>query len=136
MGGINNKESNHVYEHKRPGKNNYYIDIENNGIYWRGMKIPEIDSLSFTDNGNGYGHDNKNSYYKGRVIGKSQGFINLSKGYAKNSKHIFFQGYKIIGADIKSFNVSSSGVAKDKKYIYVNGIIEKRRKPKIKPNDQ
>lgn len=115
------------YEHKRPGKNNYIINIDN--VYWRGIKVEGSDSKTFIDAKNGYGTDAKFIYYKGRMIGRNVSFKNLFGGYAENSKYVFYQGY-IINADPKTFVVIKDGEyirGRDKNYTFINGTGKLRK---------
>jgi hypothetical protein len=54
------------YIKQLPGQKVYKIDF--NVVYWRGERVNEADGKTFTDNGNGYGEDKKNSYYNGYTI--------------------------------------------------------------------
>ena len=80
------------YNKQRPGKNIYFID--NKYVYWRGKKVNYANGLKFTDYGYGYG---------------------------KDDKHIFYMGYILHDADLKSFKVLRNKLAIDKNFKYKNG---------------
>ncbi len=114
------------YIKRCPGKNEY--KIYKHKVYWRGEVVYEANGKYFLDLYYGYGKDSKNIFYKGFKLKTHDTlyFQVLTNKYAKNKENVFYRGIIIPLANIDSFKVSKNGIASDKYHIYNKGI-------KVKP---
>jgi len=137
MGTIFSNDEQYIPKYKQtdytkicPGKNVYKID--NKTVYWRGDKVEGANGIDFIDFGRGYAKDTKYIFYKGFKLTISGKFKLLSNKYAKDEDNVYYRGIKIPLADVDSFISKKNGKASDKYFVYLNGkkIRSKRSRRK------
>lgn len=74
---------------------------------------------------NKYAKDDKHVYYEGAVLKKAdpETFVVLDSFYAADGRHVYC-GNRIVEADAKTFVVLKDGYAKDCEHLFLRGFIE------------
>lgn len=102
---------------------------DKNSIYFKEIKINDVNFATFSPIDGTYAKDINNVYYLGRKIeyADPNGFtvINNQYSFSKDKNNIYFQNQKIPNVDAESFQVINQQYAKDQHKVYwQNTIVE------------
>lgn len=107
-----------------------YVKDKNN-IYYKNIKLNNVDYYSFEVLGEGYAKDNKGFFInEKRIEGLDiETFSVLKYGYSKDKDYVYYNFDKIEEADSTSFKIISYGYAKDNTNVYRYGKVIKNANP-------
>jgi hypothetical protein len=111
-----------VISDKTMGWNDYYAK-DDQSVYMLGKRIEGADPSSFKILWYVYSQDNYDIYYYENALGADLDTFEFLEGrtYIKDKNAVFFEGERILNADIESFQVLDYPYAIDKNMVYKYG---------------